>query len=114
MPKPAEQFVHVMLFECPDCTLAISFALTTDKRNFEDVDRDSYTLQCSCGWLGSSLGALAIIEGIWSKVGSLGPAFVRDQNRLPTKSRTIVQITFESNFFSELNDRQTDFPASKK
>ena len=59
MPKPAEQFVHVMLFECPDCTLAISFALTTDKRNFEGVDRDSYTLQCSCGWLGSSLGALA-------------------------------------------------------
>jgi len=112
MPKPAEQFVHVMLFECPDCTLAISFALTTDKRNFEDVDRDSYTLQCSCGWLGSSLGALA--RKHWVESWSLGPAFVRDQNRLPTKSRTIVQITFESNFFSELNDRQTDFPASKK
>jgi hypothetical protein len=59
MQKPAEQFAHVMLFECPDCTLAISLALTRDKRNFEDIDGHLYTLRCSCGWSGSLLGALA-------------------------------------------------------
>lgn len=59
MHKPTERFAHVMLFECPDCTLAISLALTRDMRNFEDTDEHSYPLRCSCGWSGSLLGAVA-------------------------------------------------------
>jgi hypothetical protein len=59
MRRPMERFVHVMLFECPDCTLAIPLALTRDRRNFEDSDGHAFTLRCSCGWSGVLLGVLA-------------------------------------------------------
>jgi hypothetical protein len=59
MQEPAEQFAHVMLFECPNCTLAISLTQTRDMRSFEDIDGHSYTIECSCGWSGNLLGAFA-------------------------------------------------------
>lgn len=59
MEKVSERFAHVMLFACPDCARAISLAVTRDERNFEEVDRSSHALECSCGWSGGLLGAAA-------------------------------------------------------
>lgn len=52
-----DPFVHVLVFECADCSCPVSVAVTSDARNIEDVDVRTLKLQChNCGWAGASEG----------------------------------------------------------
>jgi len=59
MQECAEQFAHVMLFQCPTCGFALSLALVRDEGNIEQIDGSSYAFRCSCGWSGDLLGLSA-------------------------------------------------------
>jgi hypothetical protein len=59
MMKGAEPFVHILLFQCPDCRKPISSAIATSERNPEETDARSFVLSCDCGWLGTQMGLLA-------------------------------------------------------
>jgi hypothetical protein len=55
--KNDDPFVHVLLFECVDCSCPVPLAVTSDARNIEDVDVRTLKLQChNCGWSGASEG----------------------------------------------------------
>lgn len=54
-----EQFVHVLLFECPKCGKPLSSAVATSERNLENTDGHLFTLRCECGWAGSQMGLSA-------------------------------------------------------
>jgi hypothetical protein len=43
-------FVHILLFECPQCASPVSSALASDHRNMEQIDSTSIPISCTCGW----------------------------------------------------------------
>ena len=51
-----EQFVHILLFQCPGCRNPVSSTVTTSERNPEETDARSFVLNCSCGWMGTQMG----------------------------------------------------------
>jgi hypothetical protein len=54
-----EPFVHILLFQCPDCTNPMSSAVATSERNPEETDARSFVLRCDCGWMGTLAGLFA-------------------------------------------------------
>jgi len=56
MNKGAEQFVHILLFQCPSCANPMSSAIATRERNSEETDSRSFVLHCDCGWDGTQRG----------------------------------------------------------
>ena len=59
MTQLAAPFVHVLLFECPQCGCLVSCAITNDKKNSEEVDSREVSLRCKCQWSGTMLGVNA-------------------------------------------------------
>jgi len=55
----SEPFVHVLLFECPECLKPVSSAVATGERNLEDTDGRSFAIRCECGWAGNRMGLKA-------------------------------------------------------
>jgi predicted RNA-binding Zn-ribbon protein involved in translation (DUF1610 family) len=53
------QYVHVLLFECPQCGEPVVFARLTASRNLEEVDADTASYSCKCGHVGVLLGLRA-------------------------------------------------------
>lgn len=52
-------FVHVLLFECPQCGNPVSTHRIARDGNLEQVDGDSFDLECSCDWKGARPGIRA-------------------------------------------------------
>lgn len=59
MTRNSEPFVHVLLFECPECLEPVSSAIATAERNMEDTDGRSFAIHCDCGWAGNQMGLKA-------------------------------------------------------
>jgi hypothetical protein len=59
MNPSSEPFVHVLLFECPECFRPVSSAIATSERNLENTDGRSFVIHCECGWTGNLLGLKA-------------------------------------------------------
>jgi hypothetical protein len=81
-----DPFVHVLVFECVDCSCPISVAVTSDARNIEDVDVRTLKLQChNCDWSGTSegVGARRHWVDVWKPWGNgdqpAGPGPVRSK-----------------------------------
>ncbi len=56
---PKNQFVHILLFECPQCGAPIDSVLTSDDGNPEEIDAREIQLRCKCNWAGKSYGFAA-------------------------------------------------------
>jgi hypothetical protein len=55
-----DPFVHVFLFQCGDCGAPIATASANGERNLEQMDAQSFSLECNrCGWSGRSIGTAA-------------------------------------------------------
>ena len=59
MKTSAEIFVHVLLFDCPQCTRPIPLAITSKKRNVEDINAHLLTVRCPCDWSEKLMGSSA-------------------------------------------------------
>jgi hypothetical protein len=59
MSRGTEPFVHILLFQCPNCKLPMSSAIAKTERNPEETDAHSFALHCDCGWKGTQMGLLA-------------------------------------------------------
>lgn len=59
MNKAAESYVHILLFQCPNCSNPIPSAITTNERNPEETDARSFVLRCECGLVRTQMGILA-------------------------------------------------------
>ena len=59
MNRKTRPFVHVLLFECPECFEPVSSAVATGERNLEDTDGQSFPIRCECGWTGNQMGLSA-------------------------------------------------------
>lgn len=59
MKSDSEPFVHVLLFECPQCSRPISSAIATNEKNLENTDIRSFAIRCECGWAGNQMGLSA-------------------------------------------------------
>ncbi len=57
--QAAVQYVHVLLFACPQCGEPVVFARLTASRNLEEVDADAASYSCKCGHVGVLLGLRA-------------------------------------------------------
>lgn len=55
----AEQFAHVLLFECPQCGRPLASACASTKKNLEDADAHWFNPHCHCGWTGDVIGVTA-------------------------------------------------------
>lgn len=57
METVSNPVVHVLLFECPQCGCPVPSAITSEKRNLEELDARHVGLECrNCHWSGRSLG----------------------------------------------------------
>jgi hypothetical protein len=56
LAKKTERFVHVLLFECPQCANPSASAMPSAERNLEKVDGASIPIQCFCGGSGDLVG----------------------------------------------------------
>ena len=54
--QPIVEYVHVLLFQCPQCGEPVVFARVTASRNLEEVDGETASYSCKCGHLGAILG----------------------------------------------------------
>jgi hypothetical protein len=52
-------FVHILLFECPQCGAPIDSVLSTEDGNPEEIDDREIQLRCRCNWAGKSHGFAA-------------------------------------------------------
>jgi len=59
MTQGAEEFVHVLLFGCQECSQPLTIAIVNKEQNTEGIDVGSYTVRCSCGSTGNQIGARA-------------------------------------------------------
>jgi hypothetical protein len=56
MEVEPKDFVHVLLFMCPNCGLPVPHAVTTRSKDLEQVDLDYHNIACACGWSGGPSG----------------------------------------------------------
>ena len=59
MAHPEMAFVHVLLFECPECGNPLSAHKMAQDGNLEQVDGSSFDLKCACSWKGARPGIRA-------------------------------------------------------
>jgi hypothetical protein len=59
MNSDVDPFVHVLLFECPQCSRPVSSAIATGERNLENTDGRLFAIRCECGWGGTQMGIVA-------------------------------------------------------
>jgi hypothetical protein len=52
-------FVHVLLFECPQCGSPIELMVSSPCSNPEELDGREFNLRCNCNWTGKSQGFTA-------------------------------------------------------
>lgn len=67
-----KEFVHVLLFACPQCVNPIAATHTDSKRSLEDVDNRSFACECRCGWNGNFGGFKARRHWVepWAEFGT--------------------------------------------
>jgi hypothetical protein len=46
-PVPVSQFVHTLLFACPDCKLPVAVSHLSNARTLEPVDAQTITIACA-------------------------------------------------------------------
>jgi len=56
----AEQFAHVLLFDCPQCGRPMASACASTKKSLEDADAHWFNPHCHCGWTGDVTGIVAL------------------------------------------------------
>jgi hypothetical protein len=49
-------FLHVLLFQCPQCDEPIATVKSTMHRSLEKIDASEMELTCNCLWTGKILG----------------------------------------------------------
>lgn len=59
MERQRVAFVHVLLFECPQCGNPLSVHRLTDEGSLEQIDGSSFDLSCDCTWKGTRPGMRA-------------------------------------------------------
>lgn len=63
MNRIAEPFVHILLFECLECSCPFASALTSDSKSMEHIDARAVRVTCHCGWAAELPGTEA--RGHW-------------------------------------------------
>jgi hypothetical protein len=56
----AEQYVHVLLFQCRNCERPLTAPVVAPEKNPEQIDAAECALKCICSWSGLFLGAEAL------------------------------------------------------
>jgi hypothetical protein len=59
MKSSATPFIHILVFQCPECERPVVEWLLSSLRNPESIDAATLDLKCSCGWSAAWLGARA-------------------------------------------------------
>jgi hypothetical protein len=59
MNASAPAFLHILVFQCPQCGKPIVESLLSPMRSLESIDSARVDLKCSCGWSDRRLGAQA-------------------------------------------------------
>lgn len=59
METKGTTFLHLLIFQCPQCGNPMSAWTLSAMRNLEEVDGSTFALQCGCGWTENWLGAKA-------------------------------------------------------
>jgi len=72
----AEQFAHVLLFDCPQCGRPLASACASTKKNLEDADAHWFNPHCHCGWTGDVIGIIALRHWVepWKIKAPIGSA----------------------------------------
>ena len=52
-------YVHLLLFRCGRCGQQLVITVPNGAANLEEVDGDSYRVECQCGWFEHLLGVEA-------------------------------------------------------
>jgi hypothetical protein len=55
-----QQFAHVLLFSCPECSRPLASACASPNRNLEVADAHWFNPHCRCGWTGDVMGVIAV------------------------------------------------------
>jgi hypothetical protein len=53
-------YVHLLLFRCERCNEPLVIFMRSEAANLEEIDGNSYVVECHCGWSKSMLGVEAI------------------------------------------------------
>ena len=53
-------YVHLLLFCCKQCNKPVSISGVSDVGNLEEIDGNTYEVECRCGWLENLLGVEAL------------------------------------------------------
>jgi hypothetical protein len=71
----AEQFAHVMLFQCPQCGRPLASACASTEQSLEGADAHWFNPRCHCGWTGSVIGMTAVKHWVesWERTAPVGP-----------------------------------------
>lgn len=52
-----EQFVHILLFDCPQCKCPLASTLLSEFNSLEQIDAREMKLRCNnCRWIGKDHG----------------------------------------------------------
>jgi hypothetical protein len=59
MDRSDRAFVHVLLFECPNCARPMSTHKLNEHQSLEEADASAFPMNCQCGWAGELIGLRA-------------------------------------------------------
>jgi hypothetical protein len=49
-------YVHTLLFSCERCQSPLAIPIMSQWRNLEEIDAETFEVECECGWRKKSLG----------------------------------------------------------
>ena len=50
------EYLHVLVFACPQCSKPLPFVQLNVLRSIEEIDAAVFNLTCDCGWKGEIRG----------------------------------------------------------
>lgn len=57
-------YAHLLLFRCKRCHEPVAVPITTQARNLEEIDGETYNVKCRCGRLERLLGVEALAHWV--------------------------------------------------
>jgi hypothetical protein len=57
-------YAHLLLFRCKQCNGPVGVPVMGQARNLEEIDSETYIVECRCGWSESLLGAEALAHWV--------------------------------------------------
>jgi hypothetical protein len=58
------EYLHVLVFACPQCSEPLTVAQLNVLRSLEGIDAEVFNLNCDCGWNGELRGFQARLHWV--------------------------------------------------